>query len=489
MNESTAILDSIQILPLGESEISPLITKVKIKVFHLGENRNRSYIDKETAINMGKTLRGAPIVGYYREEKGDFTDHGQEVVINDKGVTFNTLTKPYGFVDLNAKIWFEDYIDIDEFGNQLQHTYLVTEGIVWTEQYPELKESLISEGARPQSMELDEGTLKGHWAGREGDGLQLFIIDDAVITKLCMLGEDVEPCFIGSSVDTDVSSNFTKETSNFMRTLFSMMQELQTALKGEQDMEKDFVFDEAPATPEAPAVEPVAEEVIEEVSEETPVVEEEAPVIEEPVAEPEVEEPIAEVEEPAVEPAEEVTEVEEVAEPEVTEEAPAAEVESDFVKKEDEAEEEESKEEESESASEEDEEDDENKKKYALLEQKYEELETKFAAMSEEYQALVEFKNSVELEKKDALIESFYMLDDEDKADVVANKATYSLDEIESKLSVAFTRKQMAIEKETAEVEATQEDSVGAITYTLNDTMDSLPAWVRAVRDTEKAMN
>ena len=62
MNESTAIIDSVEIIPLGQS-ISPLITKVKIKVFHLGLNRNRSYIDKETAIETIQDLE------YQNQEK------------------------------------------------------------------------------------------------------------------------------------------------------------------------------------------------------------------------------------------------------------------------------------------------------------------------------------------------------------------------------------------------------------------------------------
>ena len=87
MNESVSIIDSVELIPLEMTEINPFLTKVRIKVFHLGENRNHSFIDKDTAISMAKTLRGNPIVARYRPEDGDFTDHGQETVINDKGIT------------------------------------------------------------------------------------------------------------------------------------------------------------------------------------------------------------------------------------------------------------------------------------------------------------------------------------------------------------------------------------------------------------------
>ena len=31
---------------------------------------------------MAKTLRGAPIVGYYKPDKEDFSDHGEEITID-----------------------------------------------------------------------------------------------------------------------------------------------------------------------------------------------------------------------------------------------------------------------------------------------------------------------------------------------------------------------------------------------------------------------
>ena len=43
--------------------------------------------------------------------------------------------------------------------------------------------------------------------------------------------------------------------------------------------------------------------------------------------------------------------------------------------------------------------------------------------MEKKYQELVTFKEAVDNEKKDALINSFYMLSDDDKKDVIENKA------------------------------------------------------------------
>ena len=88
MHQSVATIDSPQFLNLQPLDINPLMSKCDIKVFYIGANRNRSFISEEAAIEIGKTLRGAPIVGYYRTSKEDFTDHGEKVIIDDEGIKF-----------------------------------------------------------------------------------------------------------------------------------------------------------------------------------------------------------------------------------------------------------------------------------------------------------------------------------------------------------------------------------------------------------------
>ena len=57
------------------------------------------------------------------------------IKISNGEIVMEEFTKPYGFVDLNAKVWFAKYLDDDE----IEREYLVTEGWLWTEQYPECK--------------------------------------------------------------------------------------------------------------------------------------------------------------------------------------------------------------------------------------------------------------------------------------------------------------------------------------------------------------
>ena len=51
-----------EFINLQPLDVNPLMSACQIKVFYLGHNRNGSYINRETALEMAKTLRGAPIV-------------------------------------------------------------------------------------------------------------------------------------------------------------------------------------------------------------------------------------------------------------------------------------------------------------------------------------------------------------------------------------------------------------------------------------------
>ena len=122
---SVPIIDNINFIDLQPEDKNPLIQKGTVKVFYIGQNRNGSSIDKETGTKMSKTLRGCPIVGWYKEDKEDFGDHGDQLIINGDGVKFEKLTKPYGFIPLDAKVWFQFFEDQDEWGNIVVREYLM----------------------------------------------------------------------------------------------------------------------------------------------------------------------------------------------------------------------------------------------------------------------------------------------------------------------------------------------------------------------------
>ena len=475
MHQSIATIDSPEFINLQPLEINPLMSSCEIKVLYLGQNRNHSYITKDVATEMAKTLRGAPIVGYYKEEKEDFADHGEKIIFDDEGVKFECMTKPYGFVAPDAKVWFQKFEDTDEFGNIVTREYLMTTGYLWTGQYEEVK-SVIDKG-KPQSMELDEETLDGHWSTDSKSGMDFFIINDAIFSKLCILGDDVEPCFEGSSITApEVSTSFTKIDDNFKKTLYTMMQDLKFALEGGQKM----IIDEA----ETKVTEPEVVETEAEITAEEMPIKTEATVEEETTLETEESSENKDTEDQSV-----LAENDNSIEDQSSQE--------NFTKADDKDEEEESKDANDSKKDSESEEDDEDKeykcgendkkeKSYSLLETELAETKAAYADLEQKYQVLVEFKKQIDNEKKDALINSFYMLSDEDKADVIENKSNYSLDEIESKLSVICVRKKVNFDLEDTSKEKEEEEvDKDVMTYTVNDNEgSSTPAWIAALKNT-----
>ena len=427
-HRSIATINSPEFINLQPFDINPLMSSCDIKVFYLGENRNGSFISKDVAAEMAKTLRGAPIVGYYKKDKQDFADHGQQMVWDDTGIHFNCLTKPYGFVSPVAKVWFQDFQDQDDFGNSIVRTYLMTTGFLWTGQFEEAQQVLQDEG-KPHSMELDEKSLQGQWSKNIKKDMDFFIINDAVISKLCILGDDVQPCYEGSSIaPSQVNTSFTLD-NKFKQTLFKMMQQLTEALEGgtmANTKEKNLLNEK---------------------------VEEDVTDINTSVEDPSVTFEKKEKEEK--EDKQQATEG--------TEENGGA---NDNGNKEKEEDKEKDK-----------------KDKYSLLEQRFEQLQSKYDSLESELTQLREFKLNAENQEKDNLISEFYMLSDEDKKDVIENKTKYTLDEIKSKLAVICFEKKVNFNLEDSSEKDNVQKKV-VTTFNVESKEDSTPDWIKAVEQT-----
>ena len=260
-------------------------------------------------------------------------------------------------------------------------------------QFEELRK-VITQG-QPQSMELQEETLEGHWATDNNLGVEFFIINDAVFSKLCILGDDIEPCFEGSAVTSpEVSKDFSMDRE-FSQTLFTMMNELKDALssKGGLDMPEEFAE-------QTETIEEQSTEFVEETVEET-------------VAEESVDYTSAE-------------------EAPVNEEAENGEFEMSEEDKDD-------SEDSSVDFSEDKDMEEEPASEFSIEE--FAALQEEIEALRAECQELREFKLNVENEQKDALINSYYMLSEEDKREVMEHKSEFTLDEIKSKLAVIYVEK------------------------------------------------
>ena len=472
-HRSIATIDSPEFINLQPLDINPLMSRCEIKVFYLGENRNGTFIKKEVAMEMAKTLRGAPIVGYYKEEKEDFADHGHRMIWDDEGIHFETLTKPYGFVAPDSEVWFQKFEEQDAFGNSIIREYLMTTGYLWTGQFEETQ-SVIDEG-KPQSMELDGESVTGEWALND-KGYEFFIINDAIVSKLCILGDDVEPCFEGASV---TGTNYTLD-EGFKNTLFSMMKELEYALKGENTVEDKTVTLNAVDTEETTVISSEFE------NEETKATVTDFVDDKDDDKDDKNEPQDADDKNDDEDKDDDYVKVADDTAENKTEKQGLAKEAGGAPEK---IEEEEVPEQTTDDNLEEPANPDAPAGDHSLEDAvDVEQLQKDYADLQARYDALVEFKNKVEDEQKDALIGKFYMLSDEDKADIINNKREFTLEQIEEKLAVICFRKKVNFDlDDTSKNEEDMTEDNLVINFSVNDMNDSTPDWVKAVEEVQNS--
>ena len=526
--------------------VNPLISKCQIKVCYVGDepNRNRSVITKDVARQMANSLPGSPIVGYYNTATKDFEEHNRTIKLSNGKFEIEDATRPYGFVDMNAKCWFQKYLDDDEVIRE----YLVTEGYIWTGQYEEARR--IMEQGNNESMELDENTLDASWTKDANGKPQFFIINEAVISKLCILGEEYEPCFEGSNI-TPIQFSF---NDNFQKEMLSMMKELKEYLLSEGGTQVftryaveigdtlwsalySYIEKTYPGEDSWCSIYRI-EGVYEEAGQKFAILQNRNDMkyfkMSFTLTDDEGLTVIGELDEvtktykPAAEPQfslEDVEKFEIEYKKQKEDEEKGKDGKSDDPKTDGKSEGQKTDGEDPKSGEgedddpEDDDDDDEKKKKsfkcggkdgedtkkktkytleeipeYVELASKYSELETKYNALVEEntqlkaeMEPLVQFKNAAEKEKKQAMIDSFCMLSDEDKKDVVENIDTYSLDDIEAKLSIICVRNKVSFN-----LDDNSKDNHNPTVYNLGDDYlndSSTPAWVKAALDVAKTLN
>ena len=271
-------------------------------------------------------------------------------------------------------------------------------------------------------MELNDEYEKGFWTKDSNSGKNIFIINDGLIEKLCILGSDVEPCFEGAQIKS--FSLTSTEFEEFKATMFSMINELKETLQGgskeTMDNEKDAII-------------PGAEN-------------------------------------------ESTSEFEKKKNPEEEEKESA-----DTKEQNNEEEKDEDKKDKKKYNLEEIPEYVNLQSDYNDLQTKYSTLEKQNQTMVEELNQLRSFKLAAERKDKEAMVASFYMLSDDDKKDVVDNLDKYSLDEIEGKLAIICVRNKVNFNLEDEDTSKQQYTlNLNNIDTTEDDS--NIPAWVKAVR-------
>lgn len=402
---------------IQNTQISPLVSKGVCKVCYVGQqpNRNHTVITKEVAIEMGRKLPGSPIVGYFNQETKDFEGHNRAIDIKDGKFAIVDATRPYGFVPDNANVWFQKFND-----EGVEREYLVTDVYIWTGVYPESKR--ILENGNNHSMELNKKNQSGFWTKDEKTNERIFIYNEALIEKLCILGENVKPCFEGAQFSSQFSLEGNQEFQKLKTMVYSMMDQLkETFNKGGSQEPMD---NENKALTEFEKNNPNPEDKNKEKenSSGTPAPEKEGKENKDKKGKYNLED---------------VTEYTELL------------------------------------------------AKFNELEGKYSALEQEKNTLDTEVAELKKFKLKAERQNKQQMIDSFYMLSDDDKKDVVEHIDTYSLDDIEAKLSILCVRNKVNFNLENKHEE---DDKTPKGLFNLeHPETDNVPDWVKAIRETAKS--
>ena len=164
-----------------------VLSKARCRIFYTGANRNGTFITEEFAEKLVQTLPYVPVKGIYDTMKDDYTDHGRE----------RYEGRIYGIVPENPNFAWEKHLDVDG----VERTYACTDVYLFTGLY---KQEAFDIVGKSQSMELYVDSIEGEW--QFINGKRFFVFTEGRFLGLQALGEDYEPCFEGASFYTLVDS-------------------------------------------------------------------------------------------------------------------------------------------------------------------------------------------------------------------------------------------------------------------------------------------
>lgn len=387
MDRKIADKINFSIAPVREiQEISPIISKARVRIFYTGLNRNLTYITEEFAEKLLETLPYTPVGGLWQQDEEDFSDHG------GPGESNRERFQAFGVVPENPNVAWEDHMDEDG----VLRRYACCDVYLWTARYKAAREI----PKKAQSMELYVNSIDGEWK-RDG-AVEYFEFTDGVFFGLLALGDDVDPCFEGAAF-----YGLDQSAKEFFEELKNYTLSAKSELIGGTEMEIEKIEET-----------PVVEEQVEEVTSEEEVVTEEATEEVQEVATEETEE-----EAPA---AEEVTEAtEETADDHAVENFENEEV----------AEENEEGTEETEEVKEVVEE---TIEEASDIQAEYQAALQRIADLEAQVNELTTYKNDAERVKKTSLIEKYsILLGEEACANYTAKIDEYSFEDLKKEVSVA----------------------------------------------------
>ena len=164
-----------------------VLSRARCRIFYTGANRNGTYITDDFANKLISSLPYVPVKGIYDTMKDDFTDHGRE----------RYEGRIYGIVPENPNFAWEKHLDIDG----VERTYACADVLLFTGIYKQEAFDIVQ---KAQSMELFADSIEGEW--QFINGKRFCVFTEGRFLGLQALGEDYEPCFEGAAFYTLVDS-------------------------------------------------------------------------------------------------------------------------------------------------------------------------------------------------------------------------------------------------------------------------------------------
>ena len=187
-------------------------TKVRIWLMHTGLNENNGVFDKEIVNDAIPTIEYCPIVGFIEEniDGKDFTGHKYVLTKDENGIHRKYIGHAYGVVlsneDNNA------HYEIRTCDDGIDREFVVVDGLVWNV-FEDTKKILDRDMIKKHSMELYPESVDGY---EDEDGI--FHYTKFSFRAACILGNDMqyEPAMQNSTVEVQdfTITDFVKQIQN-----------------------------------------------------------------------------------------------------------------------------------------------------------------------------------------------------------------------------------------------------------------------------------
>lgn len=215
------ISSCIETMDIEDSVFAP----AKIMIGYCGDNRNWSNIREEVFAEA--PIKNIPVVANFYSEKNDFGGHDVKVITNEDGMDIYAATVPFGLVPESAKQWFTDEV-VD---GEMKKCFW-TECLLWKRQYG--YEKIAESKTVNHSMEIDVSEYT-----ERSDGY--CVIDKMKFEALCLLGEDVEPCFENSRLELFSLNNFDEQFTEMLEQYKAYSLKLSSEVNEMENKENDVV--------------------------------------------------------------------------------------------------------------------------------------------------------------------------------------------------------------------------------------------------------